>query len=57
MSLIFSIWTVIVFFLFIGIVIWAWSSKRKPEFDAAAMIPLDDDEDEIITYEEEQPHA
>lgn len=56
MSLIFSIWTVIVFFLFIGIVIWAWNGKRKQEFDAAAMIPLDD-EDEIITHEEEQPHA
>ncbi|MCG8324130.1 MAG: cbb3-type cytochrome c oxidase subunit 3 [Thiotrichales bacterium] len=57
MSLIFSAWTVVVFLLFIGIVIWAWSGKRKPEFDAAARIPLEDDDDEVITHDEESPHA
>ena len=30
--------------IFIGIVIWAWSGKRKRDFDDAAHIPLDDDE-------------
>jgi len=23
--------------------VWAWSSKRKPDFDAAARLPLDDE--------------
>ncbi|MEJ2093678.1 MAG: cbb3-type cytochrome c oxidase subunit 3 [Gammaproteobacteria bacterium] len=42
MSLIHSIWTVLVFLLFIGIVIWAWSGKRKDNFDKASRIPLED---------------
>lgn len=57
MSMIFSIWTVVVFVTFIAIVIWAWSSKRKAEFDEAAMIPLNDDDDNIATEKEEQRHA
>lgn len=43
MSLIHSIWTVIVLLLFIGIVIWAWSGKRKDKFDKASRIPLEDE--------------
>lgn len=42
MSIIFSLWTVIVFILFIAIVIWAYSSKRKEGFDEAARLPLED---------------
>ncbi|HCU53648.1 MAG TPA: CcoQ/FixQ family Cbb3-type cytochrome c oxidase assembly chaperone [Gammaproteobacteria bacterium] len=38
-----SIWTVALLVLFIGIWAWAWSSKRKPDFEAAARLPLDDD--------------
>ncbi len=30
--------------IFIGIFIWAWSSKRKESFDEASRIPMDDDE-------------
>ena len=29
---------------FLGIVAWAWSSKRKTEFEQAAQLPLGDDE-------------
>jgi cytochrome c oxidase cbb3-type subunit IV len=32
--------TVIMFFVFIGIVVWAWSGKRKRAFDAAARLPF-----------------
>ena len=39
-----SIWTVIVFLIFIGIVLWAWSGKNKTAFDEAARIPLEDDD-------------
>jgi cytochrome c oxidase cbb3-type subunit 4 len=28
---------------FIGLVIWAWSSRRKADFDEAAQMPLRDD--------------
>lgn len=39
-----SIWTVIVFIIFIGIVLWAYSDKRKKDFDEAANLALDDDD-------------
>lgn len=38
------IWTVISFVFFVGIIVWAYSSKRKSTFDAAAQLPLEDDE-------------
>ena len=34
--------TAILLVLFLGGVAWAFSSKRKPEFDAAARLPLED---------------
>ena len=43
-SLILSVWTIVVLVLFIGIVLWAWSGKRKQRFDEAANIPFDEDE-------------
>jgi len=30
--------------LFVGGWVWAWSPKRKPEFDAAARLPLGEDD-------------
>ena len=35
--------TVVMLVVFIGIVIWAYSSKRKKQFDEAARSVLDDD--------------
>jgi cytochrome c oxidase cbb3-type subunit 4 len=35
-----SIFTVLSFALFIGIVGWAWSSRRRAEFAAAANAPF-----------------
>ena len=35
--------TAVIFFAFIGIWIWAWSSRRKAEFDESAKLPLQDD--------------
>ena len=43
-SLVQSIWIVVVTVLFVGIVIRAWSGKRKQRFDEAANIPFDEDE-------------
>ena len=35
-----SIFTVVSFVVFVGIVRWAWSARRKPSFDAAAVEPF-----------------
>lgn len=43
-TLIQSVWTIVVMVVFIGIVIWAWSGKRKARFDEAANLPFTDDE-------------
>lgn len=32
---------------FIGLCFWAWSKKRKKEFDAAANLPFADDDEEL----------
>ena len=39
-----SIWTIVIMITFLGIVAWAFSSKRKDSFDEAARLPLEDDE-------------
>ncbi|MBX9902823.1 MAG: cbb3-type cytochrome c oxidase subunit 3 [Burkholderiales bacterium] len=38
-----SIITTVLFVVFIGIVLWAWSKGRRADFEAAARLPLDDD--------------
>lgn len=43
-----SIWTVALLILFIGIVIWAFSSRRKQRFDAAARMPLEDEDSQSL---------
>lgn len=32
---------------FLGIWAWAWSKKRKPEFHAASMLPLEEDDGRV----------
>lgn len=39
--------TVILLVLFLAGVAWAYSRKRKPEFDAAARLPLEDQSENI----------
>ena len=50
MSVIEQVWTVVVCVLFIGIVLWAWSGARKTEFDAAAHMPLEEDDADGATH-------
>jgi len=38
-----SIWTIVVMVTFLGIVVWAYSGKRKADFDEAARLPFDDE--------------
>jgi cytochrome c oxidase cbb3-type subunit 4 len=37
-----SFYTVLMFFIFIGICFWAWSSKSKKRFEDAANLPFAD---------------
>lgn len=39
--------TAILLVLFIGLVIWVYSKKRKATFDEAARMPLEEDDDGI----------
>ena len=32
---------------FLGIWAWAWSKKRRPEFHAASMLPLEEDHGQV----------
>ncbi len=36
--------TVILFSVFLCIVMWAWSGRQRERFEAAARLPLDDDD-------------
>ena len=38
-----SLWTIVVMVTFLGIVWWAFSSKRKAAFDEAARVPFEDE--------------
>ncbi len=44
-----SIFTVLAFIAFIGIVWWAYSDRRKATYEQAAMLPLDDDSEFVPT--------
>jgi cytochrome c oxidase cbb3-type subunit 4 len=35
--------TLAILVLFLAIWAWSWSRKRQPDFEAAAQLPLDDD--------------
>jgi cytochrome c oxidase cbb3-type subunit 4 len=39
---------------FLGIWAWAWSKKRKPEFDRMAQLPLEEDAVRVQTRRKEE---
>ena len=39
-----GLFTLFMFVAFFGTFFWAWSSRRKKDFDAAANLPLEHDE-------------
>ena len=47
-----ALYTVLVFVVIIGIAWWAYSSKRKESFDAAANSLFEDDEDLVPKRDE-----
>ncbi len=40
-----AVGTVLAMTAFLAVVVWAWSGRRKADFDAAAQLPLEDDAD------------
>ena len=52
-----SLWTIVVLVVFIGIVVWAWSGKRKQAFEEAARIPLDEDQPAPTRSSQEKHHG
>jgi len=42
---------IVLIFSFLGLWVWAWSSKRKPAFDEASMLPLEEDDGQILNNE------
>ena len=48
-----SIFTVIVFIAFIGVLYWAFSSRNKARFDEDASLVFDDEEKKIIKNKQE----
>ncbi|MGD8920740.1 MAG: cbb3-type cytochrome c oxidase subunit 3 [Gammaproteobacteria bacterium] len=38
-----GLFTLVLMVAFVAIVIWAWSGKRRKDFDEAARLPLEDD--------------
>lgn len=39
-----GLYTLILFVAFIGVIWWAWSARRKDDFEEAANLPLEDDD-------------
>lgn len=42
----------VLIFSFLGLVVWAWSGKRKQAFHEASMLPLEEDDDQISNNED-----
>lgn len=49
-----GIMTLIIMLLFIGLCIWVYSKKRKPMYEDAARMALDDDNSENATAEKQK---
>ncbi len=48
-----SLWSIVILITFLGIVFWAYSSKRTAAFDEAARLPFDDE----LPSEENNPSS
>ena len=59
LTIVHAYWTVAMLVIFVGIWVWAWSSKRKTAFDEAARLPLEEDTDIASTNAktEEKKHG
>ena len=42
-GLLHGVWTAILLAVFLAIVVWAWSGRRRRDFEEASRLPLEDD--------------
>lgn len=49
-----SIWTVLLFICFIGIVLWAYSKRQKSRFEEAANLVFADEDKDLATREKDR---
>ncbi|MFC1503486.1 cbb3-type cytochrome oxidase subunit 3 [Pseudomonadota bacterium] len=49
-----SVWTVVLFISFIGIFFWAYSKRRKSEFNEAANLVFADEDKDLHTRENDR---
>jgi cytochrome c oxidase cbb3-type subunit 4 len=51
--------TIVMFTIFIGIIVWAWSPSRKKEFEEASNLALEPDDitPDTVTKREGQHHG
>ena len=52
-GLLHGIWTAALLAVFVAIVVWAWSGRRKRDFDEAARLPLEENAEDDAT----DPHT
>ena len=38
-----ALMTLVMFAVFVGIVVWAWSAKQRDRFEAASQLPLEEE--------------
>jgi len=50
-----GLYTVLMLLIFIGICVWAYSSRRKTDFEEAAHLPLD--EDDVLNQDQSNSNA
>ena len=54
-GLLHGLWTAALIAVFGGIVVWAWSGRRKRDFDEAARLPLEEDAGDSADLSERGP--
>ena len=47
------LWTIVAFVTFVGIIIWAWSSKREDEFHEAENIIFESDDTKLSSVDKQ----
>ena len=52
-----SVWSIVVLVTFIGIIVWAFSSKRRASFDATARSVIDDDDSNLQARDKENSNG
>jgi len=53
MGILRGITTLVLLFMFLGLITWAWSGRRKKEFDSMARMALDEDGDANLKAEDD----